>query len=67
MDIIKKGMTQKDSTWIAFKPFKRIPDTNNGNVFFYKIMCSKIETILKWIENGATPVTTNPLFKIARE
>lgn len=51
----------KDSTWLAFKPFKKICLNGMQGTFFYKVMFEKLTTIKKWVENSSCKNSTNPL------
>lgn len=61
LDMIKKEKSVKDTSWIAFKPFKRLNANGKSGVFFYKIMQNRLKQMRKWIDNNGDNQTTNPL------
>ncbi len=50
LDIIKNGKVTKDSTWIAFKPFKRLNIDGRRGALFYEVMLGKLKTFKTWIK-----------------
>lgn len=51
-DIIKNDKCIKETTWLAYKPYKRLEADGKTGVFFYKIMQDKLKQIRKWIDKG---------------
>ncbi|HXL57076.1 MAG TPA: hypothetical protein VN958_12505 [Chitinophagaceae bacterium] len=64
IDIIKNERVKKDSTWIAFRPFKRVNVNGDNDVFFYNVMQKKLAMMKKWVEKSTNKISSNPLFKL---
>ena len=63
LDMIKKDKAIKDTTWVAFKPFKRLNVNGIDGVFFYKIMQDKLKEMRRWIDrNGVNQTLIHCLF-----
>ncbi len=62
LNMIKKDTSQKDTTWVGFKPFKRVNTNNNNSVLVYNIMKEKLATMKTWIAKSEQKTTQNPLF-----
>lgn len=63
LNIIKNNHeTQRDGTWLALKPFKRVNVNGLKGVIFLKIMKDKLGIIKTWIGNSNSPDSSNPLF-----
>jgi len=61
--MVKNNSSKKDTTWIGFKPFKRVNTNNNNSVLVYKLMQQKLSTLKSWIQKSNQKTTQNPLFK----
>lgn len=72
MDIInnRTNKSQKEGSWIAFKPYKRVNINGKDGVFFYNILCQKLEVLNNWILNSSNNLmqteSENPLFHLGR-
>jgi len=60
--MIRHNSSKKDTTWIGFKPFKRVKTNNDNSVLVYKLMKNKLSTIKSWILKSDQRNTQNPLF-----
>ncbi len=56
-------MSKKDTTWIGYKPFKRVRTNNNNSVLVYKLMKEKLATMKSWIQKTNQKTAENPLFQ----
>ena len=61
LDLIKKGVSKKDGTWFAVKPYDKMNINGINGVYFYKTMQEKLSMMMKWIEKGSTKFSSNPL------
>lgn len=64
LDILNRGKTKKDGTWLAFKPFKRMNINGERGVYFCKIMNEKLNLIGSWIKKNGNATSANPLLCI---
>lgn len=64
LDIVKNGVSKKDGTWLAFKPFKRLTINGKEGVFFFSIMKEKLKLMSGWIEKEDKLKSSNPLLLV---
>ena len=60
--MIRFNISKKDTTWVGFKPFKRVNTNNNNSILVYKLMKDKLATMKIWISKSDQNKTQNPLF-----
>jgi len=63
LSMIKNDKSDKDTSWIGFKIFKRLYTNNNINVLVYKLMREKLKTIENWISRSEQKNVKNPLLE----
>jgi hypothetical protein len=66
LDIIKNEEdVQKEGTWLASKPFRRVNFNGNKGALFYKVFLEKLSVLRKRISKSTNPNSSNPLFDLA--
>ena len=63
IDIIKNNKQTKESSWVAFKPFKQVISNEDQKVFYVSIMKEKLSILRTWIIENKNNEPMNPLLK----